>query len=58
MEKRIPQLTLEGTMSEAELNLRTARLRDSVLNKARRGELETRLPLGAGRVVALLAQSQ
>lgn len=49
-------LGLKGTMSEAELHVLRARLRGGILNKARRGELETPLPIGlcydtAGRVV-------
>lgn len=48
-------LGLKGTMSEAELHVLRARLRGGILNKARRGELEIRLPIGfdydpAGRV--------
>ena len=48
-------LGLKGTMSEAELHILRARLRGGILNKARRGELEMRLPIGftydpAGRV--------
>ena len=48
-------LGLKGTMSEAELHVLRARLRGGILNKARRGELEMRLPTGfdydpAGRV--------
>ena len=39
-------LGLKGTMSEAELHVLKARLRGGLLNKARRGELETRLPIG------------
>jgi len=39
-------LGLKGTMSEAELHVLRARLRGGILNKARRGELETRLPIG------------
>jgi DNA invertase Pin-like site-specific DNA recombinase len=39
-------LGLKGTMSEAELHVLKARLRGGILNKARRGELETRLPIG------------
>ncbi len=39
-------LGLKGTMSEAELHLLRARLRGGLLNKARRGELEMRLPIG------------
>ena len=49
-------LGLKGTMSEAELHLIRARMRGGVLNKAKRGELATRLPFGLayddeGRVV-------
>jgi DNA invertase Pin-like site-specific DNA recombinase len=49
-------LGLKGTMSEAELHLLRARLIGGMLNKARRGELQCRLPIGlvydaAGRVV-------
>jgi len=39
-------LGLKGTMSEAELHILRARLRGGVLNKARRGELATPLPIG------------
>jgi len=39
-------LGLKGTMSEAELHILRARLRGGVLNKARRGELKLRLPVG------------
>jgi len=39
-------LGLKGTMSEAELHLLRARLIGGVLNKARRGELRCRLPIG------------
>ena len=39
-------LGLKGTMSEAELYVIRARLRGGILNKARRGELEMRLPIG------------
>lgn len=39
-------LGLKGTMSEAELHVLKARLRGGILNKARRGELEVRLPIG------------
>jgi DNA invertase Pin-like site-specific DNA recombinase len=39
-------LGLKGTMSEAELHVLRARLRGGILNKARRGELEIRLPVG------------
>jgi DNA invertase Pin-like site-specific DNA recombinase len=49
-------LGLKGTMSEAELHILRARLIGGMLNKARRGELQTPLPVGlgydgAGRVV-------
>lgn len=49
-------LGLKGTMSEAELHVMRARLRGGLLNKARRGELRCRLPIGfvydaVGRVV-------
>lgn len=39
-------LGLKGTLSEAELHVLRARLRGGILNKARRGELETPLPIG------------
>lgn len=39
-------LGLKGTMSEAELHVLRARLRGGILNKARRGELKMRLPIG------------
>lgn len=39
-------LGLKGTMSEAELHMLQARLRGGLLNKARRGELRCRLPIG------------
>jgi DNA invertase Pin-like site-specific DNA recombinase len=39
-------LGLKGTMSEAELHILRARLRGGILNKARRGELESPLPIG------------
>jgi len=39
-------LGLKGTMSEAELHMLRARLRGGILNKARRGELKTPLPVG------------
>jgi DNA invertase Pin-like site-specific DNA recombinase len=39
-------LGLKGTMSEAELHVLHARLRGGVLNKARRGALKLRLPMG------------
>lgn len=49
-------LGLKGTMSEAELHVLHARLRGGLLNKAQRGELSLRLPVGFvdgsdGRVV-------
>lgn len=49
-------LGLKGTMSEAELHVLRSRLRGGLLNKARRGELRCRLPVGflydsTGRVV-------
>ena len=49
-------LGLKGTISEAELHVLRARLRGGILNKARRGELKTPLPVGLvydaqGRVV-------
>src|SRR3954469_11413711 len=49
-------LGLKGTMSEAELHFIRARLQGGILSKARRGELQTPLPIGlvydpAGRVV-------
>jgi DNA invertase Pin-like site-specific DNA recombinase len=49
-------LGLKGTMSEAELHVLRSRLRGGLINKARRGELRCRLPVGfvydgAGRVV-------
>lgn len=49
-------LGLKGTMSEAELHVLSARLRGGIINKARRGELRCRLPIGFvydghGRVV-------
>jgi DNA invertase Pin-like site-specific DNA recombinase len=48
-------LGLKGTLSEAELHVLRARLLGGILNKARRGELRSRLPIGlvydaAGRV--------
>ena len=48
-------LGLKGTMSEAELHFIRARLQGGILSKARRGELQTPLPIGlvydgAGRV--------
>src|SRR5262244_1218460 len=39
-------LGLKGTMSEAELHVLRARLRGGILNKARRGELVIRPPVG------------
>lgn len=39
-------LGLKGTMSEAELHLLRSRLRGGLLNKARRGELRTPMPIG------------
>jgi DNA invertase Pin-like site-specific DNA recombinase len=39
-------LGLKGTMSEAELHVLKARLHGGILNKARRGELITPLPIG------------
>jgi DNA invertase Pin-like site-specific DNA recombinase len=42
-------LGLKGTMSEAELHVMRARLRGGLLNKARRGELVVRLPIGLVR---------
>jgi len=39
-------LGLKGTMSEAELHFLKARMRGGMLNKARRGELEMRPPVG------------
>jgi hypothetical protein len=39
-------LGLKGTMSEAELHVLKARLRGGMLNKARRGDLQFRLPIG------------
>ncbi|MBK5969357.1 MULTISPECIES: recombinase family protein [Thiorhodovibrio] len=39
-------LGLKGTMSEAELHLLRARLIGGMMNKARRGELPCRLPIG------------
>ena len=39
-------LGLKGTLSEAELHFLRARLRGGILNKARRGELACRLPIG------------
>lgn len=39
-------LGLKGTMSEAELHVLRARMRGGLINKARRGELKTPLPVG------------
>jgi DNA invertase Pin-like site-specific DNA recombinase len=39
-------LGLKGTMSEAELHVLRARLQGGILNKARRGELQMRPPVG------------
>lgn len=39
-------LGLKGTMSEAELHLLRSRLRGGIVNKAQRGELMLRLPVG------------
>jgi DNA invertase Pin-like site-specific DNA recombinase len=39
-------LGLKGTMSEAELHVLRARLQGGILNKARRGELIVRPPIG------------
>jgi DNA invertase Pin-like site-specific DNA recombinase len=39
-------LGLKGTMSEAELHFLKARMRGGMMNKARRGELEMRPPVG------------
>ena len=39
-------LGLKGTMSEAELHMLRARLRGGLINKARRGDLRCRLPVG------------
>ncbi len=49
-------LGLKGTMSEAELHVLKARLQGGIINKARRGELRSKLPIGfiydtEGRVV-------
>jgi len=49
-------LGLKGTMSEAELHVLKARLRGGILNKARRGEFRSPLPVGliydeAGNVI-------
>jgi len=49
-------LGLKGTISEAEFHLIRARMRGGMLNKAKRGELQTPLPFGSayddeGRVV-------
>ncbi len=39
-------LNMKGTFSEVELHVLKSRLRGGVLNKARRGEFKTRLPIG------------
>ena len=39
-------LGLKGTMSEAELHVMKARLQGGILNKAKRGELQSSLPVG------------
>jgi DNA invertase Pin-like site-specific DNA recombinase len=39
-------LGLKGTMSEAEIHFLRARLQGGILNKAKRGELKMRLPVG------------
>jgi len=39
-------LGLKGTMSEAELHIIQSRLRGGILNKARRGEFRSKLPVG------------
>ena len=39
-------LGLKGTMSEAELHIIQGRLRGGILNKARRGEFRSKLPVG------------
>src|SRR6202042_1420872 len=39
-------LGLKGTMSEAELHVLRARLQGGILNKARRGDLQSPLPVG------------
>jgi DNA invertase Pin-like site-specific DNA recombinase len=55
-------LGLKGTMSEAELHVLRQRMRQGVLQKARRGELVTRVPVGyvraAGGGVELDADEQ
>jgi DNA invertase Pin-like site-specific DNA recombinase len=43
-------LGLKGTMSEAELHMLRSRLRGGILNKAQRGELALRLPVGLVRL--------
>lgn len=43
-------LGLKGTMSEAELHLLRSRLRGGIVNKAQRGELMLRLPVGLVRL--------
>ncbi|MHB9124568.1 MAG: recombinase family protein [Armatimonadota bacterium] len=39
-------LGLKGTMSEAELHIIQARLRGGIINKAKRGEFQVKLPVG------------
>ena len=39
-------LNMKGTFSEVELHVLRSRLRGGILNKARRGEFKTRLPIG------------
>lgn len=43
-------LGLKGTLFAAELHILRARMRDNLLNKARRGELALRLPVGYRRL--------
>jgi DNA invertase Pin-like site-specific DNA recombinase len=43
-------LGLKGTLFSAELHILRARMRESLLNKARRGELALRLPVGYRRL--------
>jgi DNA invertase Pin-like site-specific DNA recombinase len=43
-------LGLKGTLFSAELHILRARMRDNLLNKARRGELALRLPVGYRRL--------
>lgn len=45
-------LGLKGTMSEAELHVLKQRMRQGLLQKARRGELVTRVPIGYIRTAA------